>query len=80
MGLVQKHQGTRQVVMTAHMPHNLRKDCLPVWQEQVDEILDFCSQRRYQDVISICADLNYDILDIVNVDERGVPFGQLLRE
>ena len=80
MGLVLKHQGTRQFVMTAHMPHNLRKDCLPVWQEQVDEILDFCSQRRYQDVISICADLNYDILDIVNVDERGVPFGQLLRE
>ena len=44
------------------------------------EILSFCSQRRYQDVISICADLNYDVLDTVNVDERGVPFGQLLRE
>ncbi|CAE7036952.1 unnamed protein product, partial [Symbiodinium sp. CCMP2456] len=34
---------------------------------------------RYHDEICICSDLNYDILDIVNVDERGVPFGQLLR-
>ena len=66
--------------MTAHLPHNLRKDCLPVWQTQVDEILAFCSLRRFHDTIGICTDLNYDVLDIVNVDERGVPFGKLLRE
>ncbi|CAE7930361.1 pol, partial [Symbiodinium necroappetens] len=35
--------------------------------------------RRYHDEIAFCCDLNYDILDIVNVDERGVPLGQLLR-
>ena len=29
--------------------------------------------------IFLCCDLNYDILDIVNVDDRGVPFGELLR-
>ena len=80
LGIVLKHQGTRQFLMTAHFPHNLRKDCLPVWQTQVDEILAFCSLRRFHDTIGICTDLNYDVLDIVNVDERGVPFGKLLRE
>ena len=80
LGIVLKHQGTRQFLMTAHLPHNLRKDCLPVWQTQVDEILTFCSLRRFHDTIGICADLNYDVLDIVNVDERGVPLGKLLRE
>ena len=66
--------------MTAHLPHNLRKDCLPVWQTQVDEILAFCEPRRHFDIVAACADLNYDVLDIVNVDERGVPLGKLLRE
>ena len=66
--------------MTAHLPHDLRKDCLPVWQTQVDEILAFCEPRRYFDIVAVCADLNYDVLDIVNVDERGVPLGKLLRE
>ncbi|CAE7319120.1 pol [Symbiodinium sp. CCMP2592] len=36
--------------------------------------------RRYHDLICLCADLNYDILDIARVDERGIPFGRLLRE
>ena len=45
---------------------------------QVDEILDFTRNRRYHDLVCLCADLNYDILDIVSV--RGVPFGQLLRD
>ena len=80
LGIILKHQGTRQFLMTAHLPHNLRKDCLPVWQTQVDEILAFCEPRRYYDLVAVCADLNYDVLDIVNVDERGVPFGKLLRE
>ena len=73
LGIILKHQGTRQFLMTAHLPHNLRKDCLPVWQTQVDEILAFCEPRRYYDLVAVCADLNYDVLDIVNVDERGFP-------
>ncbi|CAE7360009.1 pol [Symbiodinium sp. CCMP2592] len=80
LGIILKHQGVRQFIMTAHLPHDLRKDCLPVWQTQVEEILDFCSARRYHDLVCLCADLNYDILDIVRVDERGIPFGRLLRE
>ncbi|CAE7306848.1 unnamed protein product [Symbiodinium sp. CCMP2592] len=80
LGLVLKHQGVRQFVMSAHLPHDLRKDCLHVWQSQVEEILQFCAPRRYHDLVCVCADLNYDILDIVSVDERGVPFGQLLRD
>ncbi|CAE7511533.1 unnamed protein product [Symbiodinium sp. CCMP2592] len=54
-------------------------DHMPVWQQQTEELLQFCENRRYHDTICLCCDLNYDILDIVNVDERGVPLGQLLR-
>ena len=79
LGIALKHQGTRQFLMTAHLPHDLRADCLQVWQSQVDEILHFTQARRYHDLVCLCADLNYDILDIVSVDDRGVPFGQLLR-
>ncbi|CAE7357404.1 pol [Symbiodinium sp. CCMP2592] len=80
LGLVLKFQGTRQFFMTVHMPHDLRKDGLPVWQTQVEEILDFCATHRYHDLVCLCSDLNYDILDIAKVDERGIPFGRLLRE
>ena len=80
LGVTLKNQGVRQFLMTAHLPHDLRADCLSVWQSQVDEILDFTRNRRYHDLVCLCADLNYDILDIVSVDERGVPFEQLLRD
>ncbi|CAE7561329.1 pol [Symbiodinium necroappetens] len=40
---------------------------------------NFVRGKRYHDEIAFCCDLNYDVLDIVNVDERGVPLGQLLR-
>ena len=79
VGLVLKDQGLRQYCASLHLPHKLREDCLQVWQQQVDELSSFCCPRRYHDEIFLCADLNYDILDITNVDERGIPFGQLLR-
>ncbi|CAE6943527.1 unnamed protein product [Symbiodinium sp. CCMP2592] len=46
--------------------------------QEVEELLQFCDRRRYHDTICLCCDLNYDVLDIVNVDERGIPLGQLL--
>ncbi|CAE7532301.1 unnamed protein product, partial [Symbiodinium sp. KB8] len=46
---------------------------------KVEELILFCGSKRYHDEIAFCCDLNYDVLDIVNVDERGVPLGQLLR-
>ncbi|CAE7828197.1 unnamed protein product [Symbiodinium sp. CCMP2592] len=79
IGIVIRDQGTRKFLASIHMPHSLRKDHLPVWQQQTEEILHFCDKRRYHDTICLCCDLNYDVLDIVNVDERGVPLGQLLR-
>ena len=79
VGLVLRDQGLRQYCASLHLPHKLRDDCLQVWQQQVDELSTFCMTRRYHDEVFLCTDLNYDILDIVNVDERGVPFGQLLR-
>ena len=79
IGLILKDQGIRQFFASIHLPYKLREDCLQVWQQQVEELISFCSNRRYHDEIAFCCDLNYDILDIVNVDERGVPLGQLLR-
>ena len=79
IGLVLKDQGIRQFFASIHLPYKLREDCLQVWQQQVEELISFCSSKRYHDEIAFCCDLNYDILDIVNVDERGVPLGQLLR-
>ena len=32
LGVTLKHQGVRQFLMTAHLPHDLRADCLSVWQ------------------------------------------------
>ena len=79
IGLVLKDRGIRQFFASIHLPYKLREDCLQVWQQQVEELISFCSDKRYHDEIAFCCDLNYDILDIVNVDERGIPFGQLLR-
>ena len=79
VGLVLKDRGIRQFFASIHLPYKLREDCLQVWQQQVEELISFCSDKRYHDEIAFCCDLNYDILDIVNVDERGIPFGQLLR-
>ena len=79
IGLILKDQGIRQFFASIHLPYKLREDCLQVWQQQVEELLLFCRSKRYHDEIAFCCDLNYDILDIVNVDERGVPLGQLLR-
>ena len=73
-----KDQGIQQFCASVHMPHRLREDCLQVWQQQVDELISFCNTRRHHDEVFICCDLNYDVLDIVNVDDRGIPLGQLL--
>ena len=79
LGLVLKDQGIRKYFASIHLPYKLRDDCLQVWQQQVEELLGFCRHKRYHDELAFCCDLNYDVLDIVNVDERGVPLGQLLR-
>ncbi|CAE7400021.1 unnamed protein product [Symbiodinium microadriaticum] len=79
IGLILKDQGIRQYFASIHLPYKLREDCLQVWQQQVEELILFCGSKRYHDEIAFCCDLNYDVLDIVNVDERGVPLGQLLR-
>ena len=77
--MILKDQGIQQCFASVHMPHRLRDDCLQVWQQQVEELISLCSTRRHHDEVFLCCDLNYDILDIVNVDDRGVPFGELLR-
>ena len=83
-----KLDGCRQFIISTHLPHRQREDCIEVWNvfpfsQELDHIL---RGRRVSDSVVILADTNYELgpaevlLDPNSVDERGVVAGSILQQ
>ena len=82
-----KIRGCKQFVISAHLPHRQRSDCIEVWntfsQELEQHIL---RSRRHMDSAVAMVDTNYELgpieqlLDPNLVDERGCIAGSILQQ
>ena len=77
-----RHGGRKEFVISLHLPHRQRQDCLQVWHEQLDELRDLLHNMRYMDQITILADLNLDLMSLHSNenDERRILLEGLLTE
>ena len=77
-----QHGGRKEFVISLHLPHRQRQDCLQVWHEQLDELREFLHGMRYMDQITILADLNLDLMSLHSNenDERRILLEGLLSE
>ena len=75
--VVLKLAGYRHFVISAHLPHRQREDCLQCWQGFIAQLEEVLTCRRYQDVIIVALDCNYELgsarrgESTGRVDERG---------
>ena len=72
-----KMDGCKKFIISAHLPHRQRKDCIDTWQAFSNELEHILSHKRYCDSVVILIDSNYEIghpqqlLDPNAVDERS---------
>ena len=82
--VVLKLQGYRQYLISAHLPHKQRDDCLTVWQGFLQQLEGALRSRRYFDVLTFAIDTNYELGAVESrtntvSDERELYAGLLLR-
>ena len=81
-----KFEGCKQFVISAHLPHKQRKDCVDTWQLFESELEQALRYRRIHDSVVILTDTNYELglphelLDPNSSDERGLIVGNILRD
>ena len=74
--------GQKEFVISLHLPHRQRQDCVQVWHEQLDELRELLQGCRYMDRINILADLNLDLMSLHpnENDERRILLEGLMAE
>ena len=78
-------QGCRQFVISAHLPHKQRKDCLDTWLGFQNELDVALKTRRLHDTVVLLTDSNYELgyphqmLDPNSADERGLVAGAIMQ-
>ena len=83
--VVLKQHGYRQYLISAHLPHKQRSDCLSVWQGFLSQLDEIFRTRRYFDVLTFAIDTNYELGAVerrsvsASPDEREVYATLLLR-
>ena len=82
--VVLKLPGYRQYLISAHLPHKQRDDCLTVWQGFLQQLEGVLRSRRYFDVLTFAIDTNYELGAVESrtntaSDERELYAGLLLR-
>ena len=83
--VVLKLAGYRQFLISAHLPHRQREDCLQCWQGFIAQLEDILKCRRFQDTLVLALDANYELGSARHgestgrVDEREVYSHLLLR-
>ena len=77
-----QHGGRKEFIISLHLPHRQRQDCVQVWHEQLDELRDLLHNMRYMDQITVLADLNLDLMSLHSNenDERRVLLEGFLSE
>ena len=81
-----KIDGCKQFVISAHLPHRQRSDCIEVWNTFSQELEHILRSRRHMDSIVTLIDTNYELgpidqlLDPNLADERGVIAGSILQQ
>ena len=72
-----KLDGCKQFIISAHLPHRQRTDCIEVWNTFSQELEHLLRHRRISDSIVLLIDSNYElgpperIVDPNSIDERG---------
>ena len=67
----------RTFVVSAHLPHRQRDDCIDTWQSVNSELESFLQHRRLQDIVIILHGTSYELgatercMNPNTVDERG---------
>ena len=75
--VVLKFSGCKQFIISAHLPHKQRADCIEVWNTFSQELDHILRSRRQADSVIVSVDTNYELgpieqlLDPNAVDERG---------
>ena len=72
-----KHNSARTFIISAHLPHKQRSDCIETWQTFNSELELVLRNRRMHDTVIILHDTNYELgaveamTDPNQADERG---------
>ena len=72
-----KLDGCKQFIISAHLPHRQRQDCIEVWNSFSQELEHLLRHRRISDSVVLLIDSNYElgpperIVDPNSIDERG---------
>ena len=61
IGVIVRQGAIRTYVISAHLPHRQREDCLDTWQIFHSELEQFLQRRRHHDTIVILHDANYEL-------------------
>ena len=59
--VILKSRGCRQFVISAHLPHRQREDCLACWQGFLHQLDHILRKRRFQDLVVCTVDTNYEL-------------------
>ena len=72
-----KQDSVRTFIVSAHLPHKQRSDCIETWQSFNSELDKLLQRRRLHDNVVLLLDTNYELgavefhLQPNNADERG---------
>ena len=69
--VVVKRQGALFLV-SLHLPHAQREDCIQVWENTLSDLDTQLACLRYHDAVCIGADLNLEVFKDTSQDERRV--------
>ena len=70
--VVVKRQGARIFLVSLHLPHAQREDCIQVWENTLSDLDTQLACLRYHDAVCIGADLNLEVFKDTSQDERRV--------
>ena len=77
IALVLKTAGSKLFLISAHLPHRQRDDCIQAWQTFNSELDNLLASRRLHDTVVLMLDTNYELGPVENMldpnlsDERG---------
>ena len=86
IAVILKRNSARTFVISAHLPHRQRHDCIQTWQTFHAELEQILRQRRLHDTIVILHDINYELGAIDEMenpnscDERGFIARNILQQ
>ena len=81
-----KLDGCKQFLISAHLPHRQRDDCIEVWNSFAQELEHILKHRRHFDSALVLVDTNYELgppealLDPNSIDTRGFVAGGILQQ